>query len=186
MNTQKSEIRHNARAHLEKINPLEEQPDLVIDKFFDNVAIGDGAVIAAYWPLGYEFDPTGILEEAVKRGHRCALPIVEQGSKILSFREWLHGTKMKKAAYGIMEPQDTPAVIPDIILVPLLAFDRQGHRLGKGGGYYDATLEALRTQKEILAIGLGYAGQAVLFSLPREDHDQKLDAVLTPKDYIRF
>ncbi len=186
MTHQKSEIRKNAKAHLEKINPLEEQPDLVIDKFFNNVDIDDNAVIAAYWPLGHEFDPTGLLEEAHRRKTICALPIVQQGTKILSFHQWAPDTSMKKASFGIMEPQNTPALSPDILLVPLLAFDRQGYRLGKGGGYYDATLEYMRSQKQILAIGLGYASQAVLFSLPREPHDQKLDAVLTPQEFLRF
>ena len=80
-----------------------------------------------------------------------------------------------------MEPQSNEAVEPDILIVPMLAFDRKGIRLGQGGGYYDATLETLRNKKTIQAIGVAYASQAVLFTLPAEAHDQKMDYILTPQ-----
>lgn len=186
MTDEKSTIREQAKNHLRLMNVLEEEVDQLPEHFFDNVEIRPDDVIAAYWPLGREIDPTGILEEAVKRGLSCALPIVEKGTKVLSFKAWEPKTEMHKGAFGIMEPKDSATVIPDIVLVPLLAFDRQGHRMGKGGGYYDATLSHLRGQKEIQAIGVGYAGQAVLFNLPKEAHDQKMDAILTPKEFKRF
>ena len=78
------------------------------------------------------------------------------------------------------------ALLPDILLIPFLSFDRYGYRLGQGGGYYDATLAHLREEKDILAIGMGYAQQAVLFKLPAEDHDQKMDMVITPQNVHDF
>ena len=80
-----------------------------------------------------------------------------------------------------MEPEGEQALEPDIFIVPMLSFDRRGYRLGQGGGYYDATLSAYRKKKSVQAIGIGYAAQAVLFTLPVELHDQKMDWILTPK-----
>jgi 5-formyltetrahydrofolate cyclo-ligase len=93
---------------------------------------------------------------------------------------------MKEAAFDIQEPQYGDVVKPDMVLAPLLAFDQKGYRLGYGGGYYDATIQALRKQKEITYIGVGYAEQAVLFKLPREAHDIPLDYMLTPQGVIDF
>ena len=93
---------------------------------------------------------------------------------------------MHVGAYGICEPQGTDLLEPDLFLVPLLAFDRKGYRLGQGGGYYDATIKAYRDKKEIQAIGIGYGMQAVVFNLPIEEHDQKMDLVITPEQVFDF
>lgn len=107
----------------------------------------------------------------------------------MRFSRWTEDTKMHKSAFGVMEPvtdEETDWVDPDIVLVPLLAFDRRGHRLGNGGGHYDATLADLRARKEVLAVGIGYAQQAVLFNLPAGPHDQRLDWIITPKEARAF
>ena len=117
------------------------------------------------------------------------MPIVQKDSKELLFANCDESTKMEKGAFDIVQPkidEDTEFLKPDIVVVPLLAFDRRGHRLGYGGGYYDATLSALRLEKEIITIGWGYSQQAVLFNLPAESHDQPLDYVITPKGVHSF
>ena len=89
----------------------------------------------------------------------------------------------------MLEPvvhEGTQWLEPDVVIVPLLAFDRRGYRLGQGGGYYDATLADLRAKKNIIAVGLAYAQQACLFNLPVEEHDQKLDWVVTPQGAQEF
>jgi 5-formyltetrahydrofolate cyclo-ligase len=115
---------------------------------------------------------------------RLALPAIAGKGKPLLFRAWTPGDLMDKGVWGIAEPKaDKPAVEPDVVLVPLLAFDRQGWRLGYGGGFYDRTLQELRARKPIAAVGLAYEGQEVE-AVPRLDYDQQLDWVLTPSGPI--
>ena len=182
MSEQKQILRENARKHLGATDVLSEDIDATTSLFFDGIAPDPTKTIAAYWPKGREFDPLGILERSLEEGIVCALPVVEQDTKILTFKKWDKDTKLTKSTFGIMEPDTDEVVLPDIILVPLLAFDLKGYRLGQGGGYYDATLSHLREARNITAIGIGYAAQAVLFRLPREDHDQQMDYILTPKE----
>ncbi len=178
-------IRDQARKHraLACIDPNASAQ--IRDHFFSALPLGPAHRLAGYWPKGQECDPVPILERALAQGTPCALPVVQKDTKLLKFRPWDSKTPMTAGPYGLLEPApentaDT-GILPDIVLVPLLAFDRQGGRLGQGGGYYDATLAALRAQKEILAVGIAYADQAVLFPLPAEPHDQKLDWVITPQ-----
>ncbi|MCB1721813.1 MAG: 5-formyltetrahydrofolate cyclo-ligase [Rhodospirillales bacterium] len=178
---QKTVLRDQARRHRTLTDIRDEDIEAATPLFFDAIKPQAGQVIAAYWPKGREFDPTGILERALNENLTCALPKVEVDTKILRFIQWDHKTKLVKGAFGILEPEEGEELQPDIFLVPMLAFDRKGHRLGQGGGYYDATLAQARTQKDITAIGIAYASQAVLFNLPVEDHDQQMDWILTPQ-----
>jgi 5-formyltetrahydrofolate cyclo-ligase len=119
-------------------------------------------------------------------GTPLALPRIAAKHCALSFRAWREGDELVDNHHGIAEPRaDTRIVAPDIVLVPLLAFDAQGHRLGYGGGYYDRTLEALRSSGKVLAIGIAYAGQEVKL-LPREAHDHALDLIVTENGTRRF
>jgi len=146
--------------------------------------IPDGAVVAGYAPVRDEIDPMPLLA-ALAAGHVCALPSVGEG-KALAFRQWRPGMALAPGRYGILAPPlDSPPVLPDILLVPLLAFDAVGHRLGYGGGYYDATLEALRARRPVLAVGLAYAAQRIE-RLPRAAWDQALDCVATETGLMRF
>lgn len=109
-------------------------------------------------------------------GHPLALPCIVQSRSALVFRRWAMGDALTPNAYGIAEPPATAEkVVPAAVLVPLLAFDASGHRLGYGGGYYDRTFEALA---RVLIIGVAYSGQEMP-ALPREPHDHRLDKIVT-------
>lgn len=182
----KETLREQARIHLLHLPPDIEAPEEGARVFLETITPKKGQVIAGYWPKGKEFDVRYILDDLLKADVTCALPTVQKDSLILEFKKWDEGVPLQKGPFDIMEPQGSESVLPDIILVPFIAFDRQGYRLGHGGGYYDATLAALREQKDVLAIGIGYAEQAVLFHLPVEEHDQRLDLIITPKGVHDF
>ena len=139
---------------------------------------------AGYYPIGSEFDPLPLLQTLRFAGVRTGLPRVV-GKRPLEFRRWVPGELLVEGEYGTKEPgPDAPPFTPDLILVPLLAFDARGGRLGWGGGYYDRTLEA---NPGAIAVGLAFDEQEVE-SVPTEPHDRRLDAVLTPgglRDFIR-
>jgi 5-formyltetrahydrofolate cyclo-ligase len=106
-------------------------------------------------------------------------------TKPLLFRAWAPGDAMDRAVWGIAEPKaDKPELEPEVLLVPLLAFDRRGWRLGYGGGFYDRTLAALRARKAVAAVGVGFDEQRV-DAVPHLDYDQRLDWVLTPSGPLR-
>ncbi len=142
--------------------------------------------VAGYWPMDGEADPRPLLEDLSARGILCALPVVVRYHAALEFRAWSPGDALVTGLHGIRQPvAGVPSVIPRVVLVPLVAFDRAGHRLGMGGGYYDRTLDALRSSGQIYAIGIAYEAQKV-DSLPALDHDQPLDWVVTEKRAMRF
>lgn len=181
MSEQKAALREQARQHREMTDIRGEDVEAATALFFDTIQPQEGQIIAAYWPKGREFDPTHILETALAQNFTCALPKVDADSKVLKFIGWDQSLTLTKGAFGVMEPENGEALEPDIFLVPFLSFDRKGYRLGQGGGYYDTTIAHYRAMKDITAIGIGYAHQAVLFTLPVEEHDQKMDYILTPQ-----
>ena len=140
--------------------------------------------VAAYWPLPGEPDTRGLLAALNYHEFAPALPVVVGRGLPLLFRKWTPRDLLLEGAYGVMEPSSRlPEVLPDILFVPLAAFDRRGHRIGFGAGYYDRTLAALRAAKPILAVGLAYSAQEVP-AIPQEPHDQRLDFVLTETEWI--
>jgi 5-formyltetrahydrofolate cyclo-ligase len=143
-----------------------------------------GAMVAGYWPIGDEIDPLPLMERLAARGSALALPVVAAAGHALDFRAWRPGAPLEAGPHGTRHPPPAAAAaVPAIVLVPLLAFDRRGFRLGRGGGYYDRTLERLRANAQILAIGLAYAAQEVS-EVPRDGRDQRLDRVLTEAGWI--
>jgi len=186
MSEEKALLREQARKHRTLTDTRDEDIEAATALFFDTIQPKENQIIGAYWPKGREFDPTHILEQALKKDIKCALPKVENDSRILKFIHWSQDSKLTKGAYGIMEPETGEEVEPDILIVPMLAFDRKGYRLGQGGGYYDATLEHYRAKKAIQAVGVAFASQAVLFTLPAEEHDQKMDWIITPQGITSF
>ena len=135
--------------------------------------------ISGFHPYGSEIDTRQLLGKLAGEGWTTALPVVVAKDQPLIFRRWLPGELTEMGVMKIAVPLTTQLVVdPDVLLVPLLAFDKAGYRLGYGGGFYDATLAALRTKKKIIAIGVGFGGQEVA-QVPHEKHDMKLDYVMT-------
>jgi 5-formyltetrahydrofolate cyclo-ligase len=126
------------------------------------------------------------MRRLAQAGARLALPAAESADASLIFRAFSTGDPLAPDAFGIASPlPDAPEVQPDLIITPLLAFDRFGGRIGQGGGHYDRTLAAMRARARapVFVLGLAYAGQQVARA-PMEVHDQRLDAILTEKAYI--
>lgn len=145
-----------------------------------------GAVVSGYVPFRTEIDPRPLMLRLSALGARLALPVTPpKGSdEALVFRLWEPHHPLTPGHFRIEEPHaDAEAVEPDFLLVPLLAFDRTGHRLGYGAGHFDRTIERLRAKKPVKAIGLAFAVQET-DALPAQPHDQPLDAVVTERAYI--
>jgi len=142
-----------------------------------------GSIIGAYHALPDEADPAELLKALAARGHHIAFPRVVAKDAPLEFHRLPDGEMLRAGTYGIHEPAaHFPRVMPSLILVPLLAFDLEGHRLGYGGGFYDRTLAGTLG---ITAIGIAWAGQEVA-SLPHQPHDMALDFILTEHGLKRF
>ena len=149
-------------------------------------ALGAVAVASGYRPMGREIDPWPVLRRLEEAGARIALPVAITRHDPLIFRAFREGDPLERDAVGVEAPTaDAETLTPDVLIVPLLGFDRQGHRIGQGAGHYDRTLSALRAGGRAWAIGLAYAGQEVE-GLPSEAHDERLDAILTETGYHVF
>ncbi|THD68492.1 MAG: 5-formyltetrahydrofolate cyclo-ligase [Bradyrhizobium sp.] len=148
--------------------------------------IKPGTVVAGYSPIRSEIDPGPLMRKLAAAGARLALPVIVAREQPLQFRLWSIDDKLQRGALGIPEPSpDAAETIPDILLVPLAAFDRAGHRIGYGAGHYDCTLGQLRAAKNIVAIGLAFAAQEIPDSAASA-HDARLDLVLTEEQAIDF
>jgi 5-formyltetrahydrofolate cyclo-ligase len=144
------------------------------------------AVIAGYSPIRSEIDPGPLLRKLASDGARLALPCITARGQSLKFRIWHPGERLLSGPLGILEPSPAAAEItPDIVLVPLAAFDRAGHRIGYGAGHYDRTLAQLRKSRSVTAIGLAFASQKVK-TVPALQHDVALDYVLTETRIFDF
>src|SRR3569623_1134726 len=148
--------------------------------------VGPGCIVAGFSAIRTEIDPSALMDALHARGAVLALPVAVGRGQPLIFRAWTRDTVLVRGLYGILEPSsDAEEVEPDIVLVPLAAFDRRGHRLGYGGGYYDRTLQGLRRTKRITAAGLAFSVQEI-GELPIDAHDEPLALVLTERDVIDF
>lgn len=153
-------------------------------RFFAAAPLADGDVVSAYWPMRSEIDPRPILMAAAARGLVCGLPVVARPNAPLVFRRWVPGQQLIAGSYGEDIPApNAPEVAPTVLVVPLLAFDRRGYRLGYGGGYYDRTLAGLRERGKAFAAGVAFAAQEMP-AVPIEDTDERLDVVLTETETI--
>lgn len=146
-----------------------------------------GKTVAGYAPLKDELDVLPLLAQLDASGQRCCLPVTSPGSRVLRFYRWHPEAVMHPGAFGIHAPDTqtgTPCQ-PDIIIVPLVGFDAQCHRIGYGAGYYDATLASLRKGgRNVLAVGAAFACQQVE-AIPTESHDEALGMILTEKGVIK-
>jgi 5-formyltetrahydrofolate cyclo-ligase len=161
--------------------------DAVAALVADELPLAAGAIVSGYWPLSGELDPRVAMARLGSRGHPLALPRLDGPGRPLRFLAWGAGDVLDAGTFGLMEPQATqPELLPDLVLVPLLAFDRQGGRLGYGKGYYDRTLAKLRAgPRPPVAIGLAFADLEVEH-VPTGPHDAALDAVVTEHALVCF
>lgn len=139
-----------------------------------------GSAVSAFAAIGEEINPLPLLKHLHANGHQLGLPVVVARDQPLVFRQWKPGDPLVKAGFGLRVPDaSAEEILPDILLVPLLAFDARGYRLGYGGGYFDRTLAMLRASRPVLAVGLAFDIQEV-DEVPHADYDERLDWVLTP------
>jgi 5-formyltetrahydrofolate cyclo-ligase len=148
--------------------------------------IMQGAVVAGYSPIRSEIDPTPLMRNLAAHDVQLALPVIIAADQPLKFRAWSPGDRLQPGRLGILEPLPGAAeIIPDMLLVPLAAFDRSGHRIGYGAGHYDRTFAQLRASRTIIAVGLAFAAQEIPV-IPASAHDARLDLVLTESETIDF
>lgn len=186
LDTRKQELRRLIKTRLKKIDWAQINIQVLKNLRTYLHTSFKGKRIAGYWPIANEIDILPFLKEWHLEGGELCLPVVQKKNQGLKFYDWKPDTRMKVSLYQIPVPEEkTNPVIPDIILVPLLAFDKSGHRLGKGGGYYDRTLQELRDIRPIQTIGLA-AEKQYLSSVPYSLYDQSLDVVVTEKRIIPY
>jgi 5-formyltetrahydrofolate cyclo-ligase len=158
-------------------------PDAATAGYLSEVLAGyRGVPVAGYSRMRTEIDPTPALEEAAAHGP-VGMPVIVRAGQPLVFRLWTPGCAMVPGEFGAAIPADGTLMVPEIVVVPLVAFDRKGGRLGYGGGFYDRTLEQLRARRRTLAIGFAYAAQEDT-DLPLEATDQRLDLIVTERGII--
>jgi 5-formyltetrahydrofolate cyclo-ligase len=148
------------------------------------IALPSGAIVSGFMPLNSEISPLPLMRKLSDGAARLALPVVVGRGLPLSMRAYAFGDALVKGVWGIrVPPPEALEVEPDVLLVPLLAFDRNGNRLGYGAGYYDMTIAALRAKKRVVAIGVAFAAQEV-DEVPTTPRDVRLDLVLTERGMI--
>lgn len=176
------------RAHTQRATFLENHRTAaartVADLFFAAVKPQPDEVVAAYWPIRDELDCREIVTRLLDEGRRVCLPVVVGRDQPLEMRVWERGAPLYPAGFGTLAPDESaPVAEPDVVLVPLLGFDKHGTRLGYGGGYYDRTIAAMKDMPRL--IGFAFSVQEVDL-VPREPHDLQLDAVITERGVRHF
>ncbi|MDJ0630089.1 MAG: 5-formyltetrahydrofolate cyclo-ligase [Rhodobacter sp.] len=141
-----------------------------------------GRMLAGYMPIRTEIDPLPVM---AAWDAPVGVPVIEGAGKPLVFHRWAPGCAMTDGPFGARIPAEAVPMVPEVLIVPLVAFDRRGYRLGYGGGFYDRTLERLRAAQDTVAIGFAYAAQED-DALPVEPTDQPLDAIVTEAGPLQF
>jgi 5-formyltetrahydrofolate cyclo-ligase len=181
----KAELRRQAMAGRDAVLPEIRQAaaEAIAAREFPLV-IAPGAIVSGFMPLKSEINPLPLMQKLAGEGAQLALPAIAGRGKPLIMRAWEPGAPLERGQWGIREPKaDAAEVEPDILLVPLLAFDRAGHRIGYGAGYYDLTIARLRARKAVIAVGVAFAIQEVP-AIPATPRDARLDLVLTEREMI--
>jgi 5-formyltetrahydrofolate cyclo-ligase len=154
--------------------------------FVAAIPLAPSAVVSGFVAIGEETDPEPLIDLLRKEGHPIALPRVVRKGEKLAFHLYEKRAVLVPGVFGLSQPgRDWPEAIPDVLVVPLLAFDAQGNRLGYGAGFYDRTLSALRASRSIVAVGFAFAGQEVP-AVPHGETDEPLDWVVTELGARRF
>lgn len=143
-----------------------------------------GVPLAGYVPIRTEIDPLAAMAEASAYG-LVGVPVIQGAAQPLQFSQWEPGIPLRDGPFGARVPMVDAWIVPQIVIVPLVAFDRRGGRLGYGGGFYDRTLEGLRARGPVLAVGFAFAAQEAE-ALPLEETDQPLDMIVTEAGVIQF
>lgn len=185
LDNNKSILRQSALARRDAMPATERAAavDAVTQRPFP-VAVAPGMIVSGYSPMKSEFNPVPLMRKLANAGVGLALPVTPKRGNPLIMRAFAFGDELASGVWGIREPKpEAPEVFPDIMLVPLAAFDRSGHRIGYGAGYYDMTIARIRAMKSVIAIGLAFAVQEI-GKVPASAFDQQLDLVLTEKETI--
>lgn len=184
---QKAELRTAMLAKRDALPAAERQAaaETIAARAFP-VNVVPGTIVSAFMPMKSEINPLPLLRKLADRGAHLALPAIDKRGRPLIMRAWKFGDPFKAGQWGIREPvPEARQVDPDILIVPLACFDRAGHRIGYGAGYYDMTIHALRAKKKIIAIGIAFAMQEIPH-VPATERDERLDLVLTERGAIDF
>jgi 5-formyltetrahydrofolate cyclo-ligase len=181
----KAAIRRDARARRDALPPdMRAAAAQAIAARPFPVAVSPGMIVSGFMPMKSEINPLPLMRALADAGARLALPVVAGRGKPLVMRAYALGETLAAGVWGIREPKpDAPEVLPDVVIVPLLVFARDGHRIGYGAGYYDMTIAGLRAKKTIHAVGIGFAAQEIA-SVPSTPRDARLDLVLTEREVI--
>jgi 5-formyltetrahydrofolate cyclo-ligase len=183
----KTDVRREALRRRDTI-PAEERAAaaLAIAGHVLPVTLWPDIVVSGYSPMKSEVNPLPLLRRFADAGAHLALPVVAGRGAPLIMRAWGFGEALGSGVLGIREPKpESPEVLPDVVVVPLLAFDRRGHRIGYGAGYYDMTIARLRSLKTIIAVGVAFAAQEIE-EVPATSRDAPLDLVLTEREVIDY
>jgi 5-formyltetrahydrofolate cyclo-ligase len=183
----KSDLRKSVFARRDALPPAARQAaaQTIAERPFP-LPISPGVIVSGFSPIRTEINPLPLLRRLAEAGARVALPVVVGKGKPLVMRSYAFGQELNAGVWGIREPKDdAPEVEPDIVIVPLAAFDRRGNRIGHGAGYYDMTIHRLRARKPVVAVGIAYAAQEVP-EVPVTSRDERLDLVLTERETIDF
>ena len=189
MRRKKALLRIAAKAHRAALNP-EARRDASAALAAHGLGflgpLPPGTIVGGFMPIGEEFSPLPLMARLHGMGCALALPVMMGKTAPLEFRAYVPGDALATAVWGIREPlANKPAVLPDIVLTALLAFDDQGYRLGYGGGYYDRTIRMLRSVKKVTTIGVAFDQQRI-DAVPHLDYDERLDWIVTPSGALQI
>jgi 5-formyltetrahydrofolate cyclo-ligase len=178
-----TETKQNIRTEaLQKRSGLTGRAELsatIATQFLKSISIPPDAVVSSYWAIGDEADPVVLEQELRQRGHPIVMPRVVGRNQPLDFHLWEAGAELVRGGFGLSQPaRDWPKLAPDLLIVPLLAFDQEGYRIGYGAGYYDRTISGLRQAKPVVAAGFAFAAQEFP-AVPHLAHDERLDWIVT-------
>ena len=185
--TEKSRLRAEAMTRRDALSADQRQAasEAIAARPFP-LPIRTGTIVSGFMPLKTEINPLPLMRKLAQQGAPLALPAIDARGKPLIMRAFAFGDALASGQWGIREPvPEAPEVAPDVLIVPLAAFDRGGHRIGYGAGYYDMTINALRAKKKVTAIGIAFAAQEVP-QVPAIQRDARLDLVLTERETIDF
>jgi 5-formyltetrahydrofolate cyclo-ligase len=184
---EKAELRAAALAKREAMPPQQRADAAATIAARDfPVPVPKGAIVSGFSPMKSEINPVPLMRKLFDAGAQLALPVIVGRGKPLIMRAWTFGDPFKAGQWGIREPvAEALEVHPDILIVPLAAFDRRGHRIGFGAGYYDMTIAALRAKKKVTTVGIAFAVQEIE-RVPATERDARLDFMLTEREVIDF